>query len=98
MKKLILIATMLITTFAYANANEQSCKDLPGRDKLGKDSVEYFKCLKAKATKDGKLKPLNSDSKLTNIMKGKDKFKIPNPVNGLKKLGKVLKPDVKFKN
>ena len=39
-----------------------------------------------------KLK-LNTDSKLTDLITGKKKMKLPNPINGLKKIGKALKPD-----
>jgi len=36
---------------------------------------------------------LNTDSTLTDLLTGKKKVKIPNPMNGLKKIGKALKPD-----
>ena len=39
-----------------------------------------------------KLK-LNTDSKLTDLVTGKKKFKLPNPMNGLKKIGIALKPN-----
>ena len=48
MKKILLVITMLISTSVYINAKEHSCKDLPGFKKLGKDSAEYFNCLKKK--------------------------------------------------
>ena len=89
MKKILLVITMLISTSVYINAKEHSCKDLPGFKKLGKDSAEYFNCLKKKRSF-----KLNTDSKLTDIITGKEKLKIPNPITGLKKLGNALKPDM----
>jgi len=40
---------------------------------------------------------LNTESKLTDLLSGKKKMKIPNPMNGLKKIGKALKPDNRSK-
>ena len=88
MKKFFIIISILISTTVYINAKEQSCKDLPGFKKLGKDSSEYFNCLKKNRPK------LNTDSKLTDIITGKEKLKIPNPITGIKKLGNALKPDM----
>ena len=84
MKKILLIFTIFIITSTYVNSKE-NCKGLPGFKNIN-ESTEYAKCL----TK-GKFK-LNTDSKLTNIIKGKEKLKIPNPVKGLKKIGKALTP------
>ena len=56
---------------------EQRCKDLPGFKKIGKDSIEYTKCIAKKGAKKGKeigekgLKKLNTDSKLTDWIKKK---------------------------
>ena len=41
---------------------------------------------------DKKKFKLNTESKLTDILTGKKEFKLPNPLNGLKKIGKALKP------
>ena len=86
MKKIFLIATILIITSTYLVA-EQKCSDLPGYKKLGKDTAEYADCLK----KSAKFK-LNTDSKLTDIITRKKKVKIPNPMNAFKKIGNAIKP------
>jgi len=86
MKKIILLAVIFLTASTYANA-KQKCSDLPGKKRIGKDSAEYLKCLKeTKAIK------LNTDSKLTDWLTGKEKIKLPNPISGLKKIGKAIKP------
>jgi hypothetical protein len=87
MKKILLIFAILITSFTYANS-EQKCKDLPGFKKIGKDSQEFLKCLA-----DNNIK-INTDSKLTDLITGKEKIKIPNPITGLKNIGKALKPSI----
>lgn len=86
MKKLLLIVTILFTTCTYVNA-KQKCSDLPGFKKMGKDSMEYLKCLRGSK----KIK-LNTDSKLTNWISGKEKIKFPNPLKGIKKIGEAVKP------
>jgi len=43
--------------------------------------------------KDKKKPKFNTDSTMINWIKNKDK-KIPNPISGLKKVGKALKPDI----
>jgi hypothetical protein len=85
MKKILIIAIICLSA-SIASAKEK-CSDLPGFKKVGKDSVEYIKCLKGQT----KIK-LNTESRLTNWITGKEKFKVPNPINGLKKIGKALKP------
>jgi len=85
MNKIFLIVLILIGTSAHVNAKE-NCKLLSGYEKNGKNSADFIKCLK-----ETKIK-LNSDSKLTRIITGKEKLKIPNPLSGLKSLGKALKP------
>ena len=87
MKKLLIVSLIFLGSISYAIA-EQKCKDLPGYKKLGKDSGEVIKCLKSK-----KLK-LNTDSTLTDVVTGKKKIKIPNPLTGLKKVGNALKPSI----
>ncbi len=84
MKKILLILTILLTTSTYVNSKENS-KDLPGFKNIN-ESAEYAKCI----TK-GKFK-LNTDSKLTNIIKGKEKLKIPNPIKGIKKIVEAVTP------
>ena len=85
LRKLILISVLSILSFdAYAL---EKCRDLPGFKTLGKDSAEYLKCLSKK--QNFKLK---TESTLTDIVTGKKKFKFPNPINGLKNIGKALKP------
>ena len=37
---------------------------------------------------------LNTDSKVVDWIKGKKKIKMPNPLNGLSKLGKAVKPSI----
>jgi hypothetical protein len=107
MKKIFLIATILIITSTYLVA-EQKCSDLPGYKKLGKDTAEYTDCLKKSAKfklntdsklidvikskkKSGNFK-LNTDSDLTDMLTGKKKVKLPNPMNTLKKIANVIKP------
>ena len=82
----IFTIVLFLTISTYASA-EQKCSDLPGFKKLGKDSGEYIRCLKNKSN----LK-LKTDSKITDWITGKEKFNLPNPVEGLKKVGKALKP------
>ena len=62
-----------------------------GKLKLKTDSklTNFFKNKK----NDGKLK-LKTDSKITDVVTGKAKLKIPNPLTGLKKLGKAIKPSI----
>ena len=86
MKKIFLIFVILFVSSTYIGA-EQKCSDLPGFKKMGKDSLEYIKCLKNKT----KVK-LNTDSKLTDLVTGKEKFKLPNPMNGLKAIARAIKP------
>jgi len=88
MKKFFIIIILLLTSFTYANAT-QHCKELPGFKKVGKDSLEYLKCQSNQKT-DIKF---NTDSTLTDVISGKKKIKIPNPLTGLKNIGKALKPD-----
>ena len=86
MKKLLILTTILISS-SYSVYAQQNCRDLPGFKKIGKDSVEYIKCLK-----ESKKFKLKTESKLTDLMTGKKEFKLPNPLNGLKAIGKALKP------
>jgi len=88
MKKIFIISTLLITSFTYVNAT-QHCKELPGFKKIGKGSLEYIKCQSNQKT-DIKF---NTDSTFTDVVTGKKKIKIPNPLTGLKNIGKALKPD-----
>ncbi len=65
---------LLITTFVIFNSfAEVKCDQLPGFKKMGKDSIEYTKCMAKKTKELGKkgLKKLNTDSKLTNWIKKK---------------------------
>ena len=78
------------------SAEEKKCIEMEGAKRIGKDSIEYVKCLGEKikgsaSNEDSKFK-LNTDSKLTEIIKGKEKIKIPNPITGLKNIGKALRP------
>ena len=87
MKKIFYIIIILFTTSTFVNA-EQSCMNLGSED-----SAALIKCLAKKARESGKFK-LNTDSKLTDLITGKEKFKMPNPLSGLKKMGKALKPSI----
>jgi len=49
---------------------------------------------KAKLKKKLKKPKFNTESKVTDWISGKEEFKFPNPLNGLKKVGKALKPTV----
>ena len=69
MKKILFIFIIYFTSIVYSSA-EQKCNELPGFKKLGKDSMEYLKCLKESAKKSGKFK-LKTESKLTNWIKKK---------------------------
>ena len=44
-----------------------------------------------------KLPKLNTDSKLVDWINGKEKIKIPNPITGLKNIGKAVTPDLSKK-
>ncbi|MDB9744584.1 hypothetical protein OAA82_01335 [Pelagibacteraceae bacterium] len=85
MKKLLILSILFITTSSYVSA-EKKCSDLPGFEKIGKDTAEYLECVNKKAS----LK-LNTESKLTDVVSGKEKLKLPNPINGLKAIGRALK-------
>ncbi|MDC0977011.1 hypothetical protein OAR34_00495 [Pelagibacteraceae bacterium] len=87
MKKLLITTLIFWGSITYGIA-EQKCRDLPGYKKIGKDSTEFIKCLKSK-----KLK-LNTDSTLTDVITGKKKLKIPNPLTGLKNVGNAIKPTI----
>ena len=86
MKKIFLITALLFISTTYVSA-EQKCTDLPGYKKIGKDSKEFLNCV----AKSKKFK-LKTDSKLTDIVTGKEKIKIPNPVNGAKAFWNAIKP------
>jgi hypothetical protein len=66
----IIAIVTLITSNLVANEN---CKNIPGFKKLGKESLEYVKCLGNKSKELGKqsLKKLNTESKLTDWIKKK---------------------------
>jgi hypothetical protein len=105
MKKIILISILLIATSLQVNAEEKKSKlklktdskvtdlikntDMKSKLKLKTDSkvTDLIKNTDMKS----KLK-LKTDSKLTDWITGKDKLKLPNPLSGLKKIGKALKP------
>ena len=91
MKKIIIIIIFFFGTTSFVFSKE-NCKELPGFKKIGKESVEYIKCL-TKINQIGKIK-LKTESKLTDIIKGEKKLKLPNPMNGLRAIGKAIKPSV----
>ena len=76
MKKFYIVGILIIFTTLDVSA-EVDCKNLPGFKKIGKDSIEYTKCIAKKGAKKGKeigekgLKKLNTDSKLTDWIKKK---------------------------
>ena len=72
MKKFYIIGILIIFTTLDVSA-EVDCKNLPGFKKVGKDSVEYTKCIAKKGKELGEksLKKLNTDSKLTDWIKKK---------------------------
>ena len=72
MKKFYIIGILIIFTTLDVSA-EVDCKNLPGFKKVGKDSVEYTKCIAKKGKELGKkgLKKLNTDSKLTDWIQKK---------------------------
>tara|TARA_A100001015_G_scaffold202984_1_gene226786 strand:- start:459 stop:686 length:228 start_codon:yes stop_codon:yes gene_type:complete len=72
MKKFIIIGILIIFTSLNVSA-EIDCKNLSGFKKVGKDSIEYTKCIAKKGKELGEksLKKLNTDSKLTNWIKKK---------------------------
>ena len=97
MKKILLISIILVATFLNANANHKH-KNLPSTEKIEKSTdsnlvsvIENEK--EISSTKLKKKLKLNTDSKLTDLVTGKKKFKLPNPMNGLKKIGIALKPN-----
>ena len=87
MNKIFLLILMLLVSSVSVNA-KQKCSDLEGFKNIEK-SKEYFDCLKSKSK--GKFK-LNTDSKLKDWITGKEKFKLPNPATGMKKIGEAIKP------
>ena len=98
MKKILLF--VLIAGFLNVSlqaVEKKKCSELEGFKKIGKGSTEYVKCLadniKIK-NEDGKF--FNTKSTLTDWITGKKKISdsTPNPVTGLKNLGKALKPDM----
>ena len=72
MKKFYIIGILIIFTTLDVSA-EVDCKNLPGFKKVGKDSVEYAKCIAKKGKELGEkgLKKLNTESKLTDWIKKK---------------------------
>ena len=97
MKKIFLISIILVATSLTANANQKH-KNLPSSEKIEKNTdlrlVGVIKDEKEiTSTKLKKKLKLNTDSKLTDLVTGKKKFKLPNPMNGLKKIGIALKPN-----
>jgi hypothetical protein len=72
MKKFYIIGILIIFTTLDVSA-EVDCKNLPGFKKVGKDSIEYTKCIAKKGKELGKkgLKKLNTDSKLTDWIQKK---------------------------
>ena len=72
MKKFYIIGILIIFTTLDVSA-EVDCKNLPGFKKVGKESVEYTKCIAKKGMSIGEksLKKLNTDSKLTDWIKKK---------------------------
>ena len=67
MNKIILITVLLFGMTINLGANV-NCKDLPGFKKIGKESIEYTKCIAKKVKPKVKL---NTDSKLTDWIKKK---------------------------
>ncbi|MBD1146166.1 hypothetical protein IDH09_00245 [Pelagibacterales bacterium SAG-MED28] len=67
MKQIYFIGILLMFTSLNLSA-EVECKKLPGFKKIGKDSIEYTKCVAKKGKKSLKL---NTDSKLTDWIKKK---------------------------
>ena len=97
MKKIFLISIILVATSLTANANQKH-KNLPSSEKIEKNTdlrlVGVIKDEKEiTSTKLKKKLKLNTDSKLTDLISGKKKIKLPNPMNGLKKIGIALKPN-----
>tara|TARA_E500000178_G_C16537423_1_gene537235 strand:- start:197 stop:424 length:228 start_codon:yes stop_codon:yes gene_type:complete len=72
MKKLYLFVILMLFTSLNVLA-EVECKNLPGFKKVGKDSIEYTKCIAKKGKEIGEksLKKFNTDSKLTDWIKKK---------------------------
>ena len=94
MKKIILLS--LISIFFSMNmyaVEKKKCSELEGFKKLGKKTGEYLNCLKTNTKGENKFK-FNTESKLTNLITGKEKIKLPNPINALKKIGKAVKPEI----
>ena len=96
MIKIFLTTLLLIVASTYASAKED-CKKLPGFKTINKDTPEYLECVKRNSVKSTGNK-LNTESKVGDVLTGKQKIKIPNPWNGIKNLRKALKPDIKLSN
>jgi hypothetical protein len=82
MKKIILSVIILLFSGLHVYTAEK-------KPKFNTDStlIDWIK------NKDKKKPKFNTDSTMINWIKNKDK-KIPNPISGLKKVGKALKPDI----
>jgi hypothetical protein len=92
MKKIISLLFVGILYSANLYAEEvKNCKDVKVDKKLGK-GLSGIKCLAA----DGKFK-LKTESTLTDWISGEKKFKFPNPITGIKNIGKALDPSQGFK-
>ena len=72
MKKFYIIKILIVFISLNVSA-EVDCKNLPGFKKVGKESIEYTKCIAKKGKELGEkgLKKLNTDSKLTDWIKKK---------------------------
>ena len=95
MKKIILIyiTTIFLSVNLFA-VEKKNCKEF---EKFGIGSKKYLKCQTLNLDK--KKFKLKTDSKLTDIMTGKEKVKTPDVTGILGKLGKAFKPDLEpYKN
>jgi|MDTF01.1.fsa_nt_gb hypothetical protein len=94
MKKIIIttLISFFFSVIAHASEDEKKCRELDGFKKIGKGSAEFLKCL-AKRGKKTDLFKFNTESRLTDIITGKKKLELPNPVKGIKNIKKAVTPD-----
>ena len=82
----IIISILLINSNLYSE--EKKCVDLEGARTINKESAEYLKCIADKIKANSKL---NTNSTIGDAIAREKKFKIPNPISGLKKFANDTK-------
>ena len=94
MKKIIFttLISFFFSVIAHASEAEKKCRELDGFKKIGKGSAEFLECLTKSLKKKNFLFKINTKSKLTDVITGKKKLELPNPIKGIKKIGEAVTP------